>query len=113
MQALSCFKGMAPIAMPDQWVDNFDPNTSFAAINGRARIRFQNGLAFEVWVEPGQPPIGRARALTPPEIEATHWGPFQPPWETWHTAELFGHGPLLYLHELIRPDGTPDYTATL
>ena len=98
---ISCFKGLAPVSVPADWLKGFDLKNSFACINGEARIRFPNGKAFGVRIEHDGPEVIRhVRRLSQEEIEQTPWGPFGPPWESYRTAKIFGHGPVTRLDEI-------------
>ncbi len=91
---VSCYKGLAPVSFPADWIEGIDYEHSFAAAGGRAQIRFPNGKAFEVWVT-SPPDFGKVerhvRRLSDEEIARIPWGPFCPPWESYQTAKLFGH----------------------
>jgi hypothetical protein len=92
-QMISCHKGLAPISFPQEWIEGFDFDHGFASVGGEARIKFPNGRAFGVSVSHNGPEATpRVRELSAEEVEATTWGGFQKPWETYHAAQMFGHG---------------------
>ena len=98
---VSCFKGLAPVSFPSDWLKGFDMNNSWACVNGEARIRFPSGRAFGISIEKdGVDVIRHARELTQEEIITTPWGKFCEPWETYSTAKLFGHGETIKLDEI-------------
>ena len=98
-QKISCFKGLAPVSIPQEWLEGFDPKTSFAYVNREALIRFPNGKAFGVQVEPDGSEVRRyVRGL--PEQADIPWGPFCSAWESYHTAEAFGHGEVTPLDQI-------------
>jgi len=100
-QMISCFKGLAPVSMPKEWLEGFDMKTSFAYVKKEARIRFPNGRAFGVTVQYHGAEVSRyVRALSAEEIAATPWGPFDSPWESYQTSQIFGHGPTTALDEI-------------
>ena len=98
---ISCHKGLAPISVPEEWLEGFDTSTSFAAVASEARIRFPNGKAFGVRVNfsGGGRPSPSVRSLPREEIKETSWGPFCAPWETYEMAKMFGHGPVTPLDD--------------
>ena len=100
-QMISCFKGLAPVAMPKEWLTNFDTSASFAMVEKEARIRFPNGNAFGISISHHGAEVSRyVRALSASEIEATEWGGFCVPWESYQTMRIFGHGPITNLDEV-------------
>ena len=99
---ISCFRGLCPISMPEEWLAGFDIAKSFATLaSGEAAIRFPNGKAFALRVEHNGPEVSRTvRALSTAEQSALEWGKFGPPWETHDVAKAFGHGPITALDTL-------------
>jgi len=99
---ISVFGGLAPVSMPADWLKEFDMRRSFACVNGEARIRFPNGKAFGVRVYHRGPEVSRSvRVLRAEEVAETSWGPFAAPWETYRTAQVFGHGPVTALDSVM------------
>ncbi|KKW41084.1 hypothetical protein A3I46_02600 [Candidatus Kaiserbacteria bacterium RIFCSPLOWO2_02_FULL_54_13] len=100
-QMISCFKGLAPVSMPTEWLEGFDAKNAFAYVGNEARIRFLNGKAFGVTVHHNGPEVSRTvRALSAEEMAATSWGAFCSPWESYQTSKLFGHGPTTALDQV-------------
>lgn len=100
-QMISCFKGLAPVSMPAEWLAGFDIKTSFGIEGRQARIRFPNGKAFGISVSHHGAHVHRAIVpLSPKQIQETNWGPFGPPWESYQTSKLFGHGLVTKLDEI-------------
>lgn len=91
---VSCYRGLAPVSVPAEWVQGMDIKHGFAAENGRAQIYFKGiNRAFEVWIEQDGPDVRQCwRELTQDEIEQIQWGPICSPWEPNKVAQLFGHG---------------------
>ena len=98
---VSCYRGLAPVSVPAEWVQGMDIKHGFAAENGRAQIYFKGiNRAFEVWVEQDGPDVRQCwRELTPEEIAEIQWGPICSPWEPNSVAQLFGHGRPIRLGE--------------
>ncbi len=95
---ISCFKGLAPVSIPEEWLVGFDFDTSFAYVGDEARIRFPNGRAFGVRVTHSGPTVHQhVRRLSDDESAQTSWGAFCAPWESYQTAHVFGHGPVTKL----------------
>jgi len=89
-------QGLAPISIPEEWLEGFDSKSSFAYVEGEARIRFSNGRAFGVQVRGAGPDLTReVRELSEEEVSQTPWGPFCKPWESYETARIFGYGPVI------------------
>lgn len=105
-QMISCFKGLAPVSFPAEWLDHLVMDTAFAEVDGEARIRFFHpddawGRAYGVSVYGGGPNLERSiRKLSREESIATDWGPFCSPWETYQTAQVFGYGPVTPLDQI-------------
>ena len=105
-QMISCFKGLAPVSFPAEWLEHFMKDTGFASVDGEARIRFFHpdnawGNAYGVRCTGGGPNLSRSvRKLSRDESIDTDWGPFCSPWETYETAQIFGHGPVTRLDEI-------------
>lgn len=92
-QMISCFKGLAPISVPEEWLENFDTQKSFASVGDEARIKFPNGKAFGISISHSGSKVSvSVRGLSTEEVSTTSWGPFCSPWEVYKIARFFGHG---------------------
>lgn len=101
-QMISAHKGLGPVSVPQEWLNGFDPLSSFADSGREALIRFPNGYAFGVSIsEHGSDVQSHVRRLSDAEIAGTKWGAFCPPWETYETAKIFGHGPVKHLADYV------------
>ncbi len=98
-QFISCFKGMAPCAFPEEWLKDFDFENGFAYVNGEARIDFESHGAYGVCLDiETHTPIWRK--LPEEDIYATPWQDFCTPWEGHEVAKIFGFANKVMLDEL-------------
>lgn len=98
---LTAYKGIAPVSMPERWLQGFDPSLAFAEVGGEARVRFPRHGAFGIRVEGGNgKPWCQVRRLSEDEVVATIWGGPTALWEAATTVSLFGHGPVTALDEI-------------
>jgi hypothetical protein len=82
---LSCYRGLAVIRVPEDWID---APVKFASSRGDALIMFtKNNLAFRVFLTSGPRRAQVERVCNPDSVE---WGEFCPPWESWNEAEILG-----------------------
>ena len=84
---LACFKGQGAISFPSEWARGEIWSTQIG--KNEARIRFPNGEAFGVRVNPGAEQF--VYRLTEEEKRATFWGKLEsPPWVPYKVTKFMG-----------------------
>lgn len=102
-QMISCFKGLAPVSVPSDWLEPAE-DIQFAASGQVAYIRFGVGRAFSVRVHYDGPTVTPdVRRLSEDEEASVMWGDFCEPWESYKAVRLFGAGDPTKLDEIPAP----------
>ena len=83
---IACFKGQGAISFPADWVKGGTLST--AQEGNEARIKFPNGTAFGVKVNPGAPQF--VRVLSDDERRNTLWGAPGEPWVPYNVTKFMG-----------------------